>query len=59
MGDREGRPYAGLVAELFGRRGDACRRPPLWSPMPVSLDGLVRVGTGHATRAWDSYSETR
>ena len=27
MGDREGRPYAGLVAGLFGYRGDACRRP--------------------------------
>ena len=40
MGDREGRPYAGLVAELFGRRGDACRRPCRFP------DGLVRVGTG-------------
>ena len=29
MGDRKGRPYGGLVAELFGCRGDACRRPRL------------------------------
>ena len=44
MGDREGRPYAGLVAELFGCRGDPCGRPRLSSPMPVSRC-LVRVGT--------------
>ena len=30
----------GLVAGLFGRRGDACRRPCRFA------DGLVRVGTG-------------
>ena len=40
MGDREGRPYAGLVAEPFGRRGDPCGRPCRFP------DGLVRVGTG-------------
>ena len=40
MGDREGRPYAGLVAGLFGCRGDACRRPCRFP------HGLVWVGTG-------------
>ena len=51
MGDREGRPYAGLVAELFGCRGDACRRPRYRARRarrrPCRFpDGLVRVGTG-------------
>ena len=60
MGDREGRPYAGLVAGLFGCRGDACRRPRYRarrarpSPMPFP-HGLVWVGTD-ATRAWNATS---
>ena len=43
MGDRKGRPYAGLVAEPFGRRYRArrARRRPCWFP-----DGLIWVGTG-------------
>ena len=49
MGDREGRPYAGLVAGLFGCRGDACRRPCRFP------HGLVWVGTD-AARAWHATS---
>ena len=39
-GDREGRPYAGLVAGLFWCKGDPCGRPCRFP------DGLVRAGTG-------------
>ena len=49
MGDREGRPYAGLVAEPFGCRGDACRRP---CRFPMASFGSVR----EAARAWDATS---
>ena len=49
MGDREGRPYAGLVAELFGCRGDACRRP---CRFPTASFGSAR----DATRAWHATS---
>ena len=41
MGDREGRPYASLVAELFGAVGATLVVAHAGFP-----DGLVRVGTG-------------
>ena len=44
MGDREGRPYAGLVAELFGA-----------SPMPIFP--MASFGSARdAARAWDATS---
>ena len=71
MGDREGRPYAGLVAGLFGCRGDACRRPRLSSPTLVVAHAIAPAGRAvahagfpmasfgsvrDATRAWDATS---
>ena len=41
MGDRKGRPYAGLVAELFGCGGDACRRRGMGDREGRPYAGLV------------------
>ena len=55
MGDRKGRPYAGLVAELFGAQGRryrarrARRRP---CRFPMASFGSVR----DAARAWHATS---
>ena len=55
MGDREGRPYAGLVAELFGvwgRRYRARRARHRHAGFPMASFGSAR----DAARAWDATS---
>ena len=50
MGDREGRPYAGLVAELFG--GVGATLVVAHAGFPMASFGSVR----DAARAWDATS---
>ena len=53
MGDREGRPYAGLVAELF--RAVGATLVVAHAGFPMALFGSVR----DAARAWDATSHVR